>query len=415
MLDSRRALKTGSLLFLGSWILFLYHIQFPRGHCFDEFHYIPAAQQWLTGAEVLNLEHPPLGKYFIALGIALWGDIPLGWRFMSSLFGSLTLVGIWFWARTLLQSEKGALWVAAITLCNQLLYVQSRIGMLDTFMFGFLTWALATLTSLWLREENSSSLKRKLNFLGVMLGLAIACKWFAGVAWLGVISLLGLRSKRLSKQVSVSFLAWTVIGLPVLTYFLTFIPYFFVKSPIHSLADLFRLQRDMYSSQLRVVTQHPYMSGWVDWPLLNRPIWYAFDKEGVREEWVRGVLLLGNPIVMISGLIAIAACFWDWVEKRRQDSFLIVYFWVLFYGSWVLIPRKISFYYYYYPAGMILGLALGRIFFPLEDPERKDIRALRALLLFSSAAIFIYFYPILSALLIPTDSFRKWMWLPTWI
>ena len=415
MLDTRRNLKTGGLLFFGGWILFIYHIQFPRGHCFDEFHYIPAAKQWLLGGEVMNLEHPPLGKYLIALGIALWGDIPLGWRFMSSIFGSLTLVGMWAWARALLNSEKGALWVAGITVTNQLLYVQSRIGMLDTFMFAFLVWGLAAFTSIWMRNMDRTSVRRRLAFLGVMLGLAIASKWFAIVAWLGVVGLVALGPKKLWQQVGLPYLVWTLILLPAFTYFFTYLPYFGAKGPIHSLGDWFRFQHQMYAAQLRVATQHPYMSQWSDWPLLNRPIWYAFDKEGIHDEGVRGVLLLGNPLIMISGLIAVAACLWDWIEARRQDSFLVVFFWTLFYGSWLIIPRKIAFYYYYYPAGMVLGLALGRIFFPSEDPERNDIQMLRALFLLGSLALFIYFYPLLSALLIPTESFRKWMWFSTWI
>jgi DNA-binding PadR family transcriptional regulator len=41
-----------------------------------------------------------------------------------------------------------------------------------------------------------------------------------------------------------------------------------------------------------------------------------------------------------------------------REPFLILAFYSMFYLCWALIPRKISFYYYYYPAGMVLSFAI---------------------------------------------------------
>ena len=403
--------KTAGLLFLGSWIFFLIHIQFPRGHSFDEFHYIPAAKQWLQGGEVLNLEHPPLAKYFIAAGIGLWGDIPIGWRFFSSLFGAATLVGIWAWAEALTQSRRIALWVAGVTLCNQLLYVQARIGMLDTPMFAFAVWALVILTRALKGPQTAS----KWLAMGALFGLSIACKWFGVVIWGAAILLLVFMKGRGSlKGVSWGNLFLYCGVIPWGVYFFTFIPYFFGSGPLHSLSDWFNLQYTMYDSQLRVIRPHPYMSHAIDWLIPSRPIWYSFDKEGNSNEWVRGVLLLGNPLIMIGGLGALAACSLRWLKERSLELGLVLYFWFALFGSWFLIPRQIAFYYYYYPAGMLLGLALG---LAVSDSRLREERLsfLRWSFLGASLGLFIYFYPILSALKIPIEAFRKWMWLQTWI
>ena len=187
---------------------------------------------------------------------------------------------------------------------------------------------------------------------------------------------------------------WLVI-VPLAAYFLTFIPYFIIQQPPVGFFDLFDMQRKMYDGQLRVVTSHPYMSQWQDWPLLKRPIWYAFDKEGAQSEWVRGVLLLGNPIVMWSGVAALFACLWGWLETRGRDAFLILVFYAAFYGSWILIPRKIAFYYYYYPAGMMLSLALAYVFYHGERnlPIFERFKWARWGFLAASLLMFIYFFP----------------------
>src|SRR4051794_15618530 len=85
-------------LFALAMILFLINIQFPRNHDFDEFHYVPSAKQFLDLKVNQNWEHPPLGKELMAVSIGIWGDRPIGWRFASVLFSSLTLVGMYLWA-----------------------------------------------------------------------------------------------------------------------------------------------------------------------------------------------------------------------------------------------------------------------------------------------------------------------------
>ena len=47
-----------------------------------------------------------------------------------------------------------ALWLALLTFVNHLLYVQARIGMLDTFMFAFIAWGLAAFTATDLRNAH---------------------------------------------------------------------------------------------------------------------------------------------------------------------------------------------------------------------------------------------------------------------
>ncbi len=431
---SKQTVVTSLILFFLSQILFLVNIQFPRTVNFDEFHYVPSAKQFIHLEPNHNWEHPPLGKLLIAAGIQVFGDRPIGWRFMSTLFGSFTLVGVYALALVLLGAQGIALWVTLLTVFNQLLYVQARIGMLDTFMFGFLIWALVGFCASWNVKYTLKESRKLLAFSGLMLGFGTACKWFGIIPWAAILLLIFL--VRLLQSWQTTFanpskedwyrpnlwrdlryrdLTITLGVIPIVAYFFTFIPFLFIPGAIHNVFDFFIMQYQMWDGQLRVVSSHPYMSQWTDWATLRRPIWYAFDKENSDKSWVRGVLLLGNPLIMWTGLVAIAICLRDWLRYKNWDAFFIFYFYSVFYACWIIIPRKISFYYYYYPAGMMLSFALGYVFHHLEYGQWAKHKWARWVYLSAAFGLFIYFFPILAGLRIPVNSFRDWMWFSTWI
>jgi len=438
---NRRVLTIALLLFCLSLILFLINIQFPRSLDFDEFHYIPAAKQLLESNAVQNTEHPPLAKMLMSLGLLVFGDIPFGWRFMSAVFGAFTLVGMYFFGLTLFRDEKPALWAVLLTLVNNLLYVQSRIAMLDTYMFAFLIWAMVAFCTTWEKDLKVRTQRRRLAATGVFLGLAIACKWFGVVPWFSMIFLVAwiklfqvwkvqfndhhnkshnTRSYKndewylplLWKDIRFGDWLMSLGVLPLATYSFVFFLYSLLTNQGFSLDWLVQSQINMWNAQQRVVSFHPYMSQWFQWPLLNRPIWYAFDREGLGQAFVRGVLLLGNPLVMWSGVLAILICLRDVILKRDRVAFLIAFFYCSFFLCWPFIPRRVTFYYYYYPSGMLLSLALAYAFF--RDKNELSNRA-KWVFLGVATLLFIYFFPLLAALKIPAESFRRWMWFQSWI
>ena len=87
------------------------------------------------------------------------------------------------------------------------------------------------------------------------------------------------------------FLTWYVLGgLGLVTYLATFAPAFLVARNPLTLAELIPHQLVIYAQQTQPLAQHPYQSDWWQWPLIERPIWYLYERvEGVQ----RGVLLIG--------------------------------------------------------------------------------------------------------------------------
>jgi len=155
---------------LGFFLMCLVRLTVVTKPYFDEIHYLPAARAVLALSKPLNPEHPPLGKEILALGIALFGDRPLGWRIMPVLFGTLGLFaamrGMWF-----ASLSRFAAIVCGVLLTTAFpLLVQSRIAMLDIFM------ASLTLIALWLcagavREPETA--RRRLALAGIALGCSM--------------------------------------------------------------------------------------------------------------------------------------------------------------------------------------------------------------------------------------------------
>ncbi|MEX2458481.1 MAG: phospholipid carrier-dependent glycosyltransferase, partial [Actinomycetota bacterium] len=135
----------------------------PRSLVFDETYYAKDACIYLgEPPDTCGLEnageqswvHPPLGKWLIAGGEAIFGATvegpgrtPFGWRISSAVAGTLTVT---LTALLALVLTRSALWagVAGLLLATENLhFVQSRMSMLDVFiaMFvvaGFLALAL---------------------------------------------------------------------------------------------------------------------------------------------------------------------------------------------------------------------------------------------------------------------------------
>ena len=282
---------TGVVIFVFCQIFFLIYIQFPSKVNFDEFHYVPAARDFLEGKAAINWEHPPLGKMLIATGIRIAGDRPFGWRLPSTTAGALTLVGIYFLALIFFNSARSAEWVALLTLCNFFLYVQSRIALLDGFMVMFLVWGLVFQFRALAQETFSGTAQKSIIISGCLFGLALGCKWPALPALpLGV----GFLTLRFRKPA----LAWALgcFGLlPLLVYVLILTPLLFMKGfPYHGY-DLIRLHQDIINGLTAKNDPHFYESKWYQWPFMVRSIWYAFDRDGTHLENIRGVFLIGNP------------------------------------------------------------------------------------------------------------------------
>lgn len=391
----------------------------PSQPFFDEVHYLPAARAVLDLQMATNLEHPPLAKQLIALGMAVFGDNPLGWRIMSLAFGTMALLAAmraaWFSSQTRAASLLTGLFVGT----NFLLFVHARIAMLDVFMVSFLAVALWMFAGA-VRENETG--RWRLALCGVALGCAMASKWNAiPLAVLpGAVFFLGrlaagrrrlLTSRRGGPVAGVALWeAGLLLGaLPLAVYAATFWPFLFWQVPSGPPAGLFDLHRAMLALQTQVPEGHPYASVWWQWVLNQRAIWYLYE---VADGAQRGVMLIGNPVTMWFGLIAIGWCAWAGWRERRADLLAPAALYTVSLALWVIAPKPVQFYFHYFLCAMALSAALA---LAVERLWQRGERLVPWALTLGALGFFAYWYPILTAAPLDDDQgFLMWAWSAGW-
>ena len=427
-IDSRSIRPWHAAIALGvaAQLLFLVNLGTPSIKVFDETHYVTAAQALLTLEAPYNIEHPMLGKIIMALGIMIFGDNSFGWRFFSTVAGTGVVLGTFSIAWQVIGRVRPAVIAALLTLLNFTVYIQARIGMLDGFMAAFVVLAVAVL--LWAARGSGRQVALRLLLAGLLMGLGIGSKWAAvpyfGLAGIAIIAVRWWDAQRLGEVPAFAlgsrdqphFAGVATIpallmfgGVSLVTYFATFTPAFYYKNLPLTIGQLLPFQLEMFKRQIAPLPPHPYQSGWWTWPFDIRPIWYLYETiDGA----VRGVLMIGNPAIMWGGLIAVAACLYIGWRDRVPSLIAAGSLWLAAYLPWVIIPKKVGFFYYYYLPSIFLCLALAAILDHVGTGRWKNADAWFTLLSF---ALFVYFFPIISAAALPNDqAFLHWMWLPTW-
>lgn len=136
------------------------YLPHPERIYFDETYYATNAAQLLEfgveaeprvegdpsqGADPVFVVHPPVGKWLIASGIAVFGDNSLGWRVASAVAGTALVAVTYAIALRLFRRPGVAALTAFLLSIEGLALTMSRISMLDVFLTLFVAlgvWAL---------------------------------------------------------------------------------------------------------------------------------------------------------------------------------------------------------------------------------------------------------------------------------
>ncbi|WP_315756971.1 MULTISPECIES: phospholipid carrier-dependent glycosyltransferase [unclassified Bradyrhizobium] len=369
-LSVRRCVMTALLIFAIAHVVLMIGLASPPKFVFDEVHYVPAARQMLGLAPAtpqLNPMHPPLAKELIALSIRTFGDNAFAWRYPGTVLGGLAVAAIYLCGLALFAAQWPAIAAALLAAFNQMLFVQARIAMLD---IGALAFSLLGIAA-FLFSFRQRRPQIVFALAGALFGLAIACKWSGLFPLLTALLIIGLI--KLLQHWQTSFgdgeptdwyrpeqwpqLSWLqivlcLVAMPAVCYLATFVP-------LHGLSviGIFEAQRRIFADSVTTaIAGHTYMSAWPTWPLLVRPVWFLFDKTSDTD--IAAVVLLGNPLVLWPALAALGICVRDFIATRSAAAFLILAFYLGCYLPWALLPRALSFIYYYLPSAMLASLAL---------------------------------------------------------
>jgi dolichyl-phosphate-mannose-protein mannosyltransferase len=415
-------LAIASAIFIAAHLVLMIGLTTPDKITFDEVHYVPAAKQLLEPGPhqpLLNPMHPPLAKGLMALSIRAFGDKPLGWRYPSVVFGALAIVAMYLCGLALFRSQGAALATAALTLLNQMVFVQSRIAMLDIYALTFDLFGVAAF--IWGYRKRKPALAFAL--AGLAFGLAGACKWSGffplGVA-IAIVAVMRLLQGWRAQFAEADDDDWyrpeqwpefryyhallCFAAVPALAYFIACVP-------VTGISGFIEAQRRIFVENAGSHPPHLYMSSWPSWPLLMRPIWYQFDKIG--DERFQAIVFLGNPLILWPALIALGIALRDFIVARSAQAFLILAFYLGPWLAWATLPRSIGFIYYYLPSATIASLA---VVYVLTQGERAPPRWVLWTFVAAASLGFLAMLPISVAELgTSMQTYRRLMIFQSWI
>jgi dolichyl-phosphate-mannose--protein O-mannosyl transferase len=391
---------------------------YPPEEVFDEVYHAKTALQYLQGEEPTEWVHPPMAKLLIAIGVAFFGYEPWAWRLAGAVAGILLAPVFFLLARAVLPRERAAVLATVLLLCDGVYLVQSRIAM--TNIFAVLFQVAAAL--LIVRACRPAVLPAgDMAAAGAVLGLAISTRWTSlwALGFLGLV-LLALRGRRLFRPRELALAVVAFVVLPLGIYAASYLPLAYLRPGLprwRTWAELWDLQKEVWNYHAHLNAEHPYFSAWWTWPWLYRPTWYHFKQaDGV----IHGIVAIGNPAIW---WVSVPVSLWALVSGVRARDvgrlFSGAGFFAL-YLPWGVSPRTLNYNHYLFEAIPYACLSLGTL---LDAHWSARGRYLARGYVSLAIVLFLFFYPFLAALPVPTSWYyfdlgrgvRPWTWFPKWV
>lgn len=432
------------LVLLTAFTVYDSNVGHPAIVNFDESHYIRVAFNMTDGILIdpawgdemrpFNFEHPPVGKYFIALGYAIHGephdelswqeirklcdeDKPeecaedaASWRWGSVFVGSLGVLGAYWIGLRLFNRVSAGVFAAGFLLTDNLYYLHARTAMLDVYVIAFLLLAIGLTLGPkpWHRWLGSIS-----------YGLALGSKHPALFVLPVLLLLIFMTSNQTGLWMRIRDALIRGAIVPASVYVATYAPYWWIwfkAKGVFGAMDNFAFvhQEALGWGYAADVDPHPYVSQPWTWLTLKRPVFYflGYNDSGdvahiysfgnVFVWWVgtalvlyalsRGVLhVLKNP-----GRLGPRAA-WDWIRHpshpwQASPHFLSALLFASAYTPFFLLKRD-PFNFYFLVAAPFLSIVLAG-FAASAWNERGGWRLLSLATLLVAVATFAFFSPI---------------------
>ncbi|MGF3522926.1 MAG: glycosyltransferase family 39 protein [Candidatus Bathyarchaeia archaeon] len=435
---------------------------------FDEVYFVRAAQDYLHFRAPFERTHPPLGKLIQALGIAIFGDTPFGWRIMGVIFATLMVPVMYVMGKKLFGTWIGSFAAAFLFTFDFMHFTMARMGTVDTYVvffalasqLCFLTYFINVVKKGW---ETSVS---PLILAVVLFALSFSTKWLALYGALGMLALLaalrlrevfklkaGLGAKYVAFFDHPFLLLLGLAGVVAAIYFVTYIPDMLIGN---SFSDIIKLQFEMFNFHSTLTATHSYMSSWWSWPIMVSPYGYVplwLSISYLPNNVHSTISVFGNPAVWWVGF----ACMFVvaeravrgreivyWIRKRvakkakkpqmeeadvvkpvglaeqspenaeRKWSLTAIFIVAMFLFSWVpyVFISRATFIYHFYLSVPFLCFAAAYVI--NQYWRSKGGKIVTAVFFASVVALFVIFYPVISGAPADASWIEKLRLFPSW-
>jgi dolichyl-phosphate-mannose-protein mannosyltransferase len=414
---------------LAAALLLFVRLGTPADIIFDEVYYVEDARNVLEqGVESGFAVHPPVGKWFIAAGIALLGDTPAGWRAAGALAGALTVLLTVLLARRLTGRTLLGVLAGGLLALDGVFLVQARTAMLDVFLVAFVVLGAYLLVVDRQRRRTdraTSSLGSRwaLVLAGVAFGAGVATKWSGVLALLAAGVLVAVwesTDRRRSsgrpdgtteagqeapapatvasgarRAASAVVLGLAVPALAV--YALSWTPWLLQFEstrtgqvrceeqpaegcrfgPVDRLSGLVDHHRDVVRFHLALDAEHPYRAPATTWPVQARPVVFHWENCGVDDDPATcavapgnaaEIVALGNPVLWWGGLLLLPVLLAGGVRRDRRSAVPLAFL-AAQYLPWLVVARPV-FSFYAVPLVPFLTVGVAVACDTLDRPQR---------------------------------------------
>ena len=409
-----------------------------NGMYFDELYHARTAYEHLHGIDPYENSHPPLGKVFIVLGVAIFGMNAFGWRIVGTLFG-IGMVPIFYaLCRRLFKKPEYALLGSVLFAFDFMHFTQTRIATIDVYAVFFILlmfYFMHQYISMNFFDDGIKKTLKPLGLAGLFFGLGAASKWICiyaggGLAVLLFVSLINRYREYRQAMVSgdssqrqrvksfwkntIATLLWCClfyIVIPVGIYLLSYLPYYLCEKH-YGLADVWNYQKFMWSYHSGLKATHPYSSTWWQWPFTIKPMWYYLS-DSTPAGYVSTLTASGNPAVWwVCSIAAVWLAIARITDKVKSEPGITM----VFVGvcanllPWVLVTRCTFIYHFFatVPFIILCGVYLLRSY-EEKNPNRYWVKWVWMAV---CIALFLLLYPGLSGLQIPIWYGKILQWLP---
>lgn len=368
----------------------------PKNAYLDEnTFFLPTLINTINKIPDLSNEQPLLAKNIIIQSIKLFGNNPWGWRIPSVVFGTLMAFATYLLAKTIFGGRLIPLLSMTFITFEFILFVHSRILMMEVFFATFVTFAFVYVWK-YIKDQQLENI-----FIsGLFFGCAASVKW--AVTFPLVLSLLFLltTNSKFTEKIKVIILLFLTITTVYLVLYMPLITnvgisrWFSLQKQVWNYHTVeFPIMYKKYASTYipQYQKSQTFLEHIILWPLNPGFIYYENLQ---KTNNVSIILFFANPIMFWGGLLAL---FFSLIKKTTERKLLFTN--GIFLSSYLplfLIPPPVFPHYLLFG---LPGLAIILSYFLVRvlKLSQKFIIIIVAL----TIIIFCLYYPLLTAITIP--------------